>query len=139
MYKTLPSALRRDDRAKHGATSPNNHAISHGGGGVPHPLDPADPHSSNGSNNSEHGGPLFSLNLNLGLSNLISGGMNFIGQLRKNHHKSHSSASTPVSFSSLSAGSSTVDSSSPRSSMSLTTFSLPCIVAWIHVRMHGTV
>lgn len=81
MYKTLPSALRRDDRAKHAASAADPSQIS---------FDPGD-----GSSESASGPAVFSLNLNLGLSNLISGGMNFFGQLRKGH-KSHSSASTPV-------------------------------------------
>ena len=81
MYKTLPSALRRDDRGKGSAAPARGEPRSEAhAGGIP----PTRPDQ-----------PLFSgLNLN-GLSNLISGGMSFLGQLRRKTPTSSSSASTP--------------------------------------------
>jgi hypothetical protein len=115
MYKTLPSALRRG----HGG---GGHVVGHGGGesgdehddgmgtsseASTHPPPPPRSASRQSNRNGSEHGPLFGLNLNLGLSNLISGGISFLGNLRnKKTPSAGSSASTPTVASNRSPGSS---------------------------------
>ncbi len=99
MYKTLPSALRRS----HGGSGQSSGDEQDGAAGTAseastHPPPPRSHsrQSNRSGGNSDHG-PLFGINLNLGLSNLISGGMHFLGNLRNKKTPSESSAaSTPV-------------------------------------------
>ncbi len=94
MYRTLPAGLRRQGDGRNrpdggeaaaggvseAGASPGRGARRHkGGGGGP-----------GGSDQN-----LFGLHLNLGLSSIISGGMNLLGQFRR-RTPSSSSASTPV-------------------------------------------
>ncbi len=85
MYRTLPAGLRGrpvdlDDGTSSEASNSNRRGNSSGGG---------DQQQQQQQQN------LFGLHLNLGLSSLISGGMNLLGQFRR-RTPSSSSASTPV-------------------------------------------
>lgn len=75
-YKTLPSTFRKED-SPHPVQDHQPHNRSFG------PLSSSSSSSRTPSSSSSSEGRLFGLNLHLGISNLISGGMNFLGQLRR--------------------------------------------------------
>lgn len=89
-YKTLPSAFRRDtDRKRGPRSSSDNHRVSSN-------QRSDAKRSAVGSPDAQHQqSGLFGLNLNLGISNFISGGINFFGHLRRKTP----SSTTPTSSS----------------------------------------